>query len=67
LGVKIALACWALAAGLRAVYASVFHFAPKTLMTDLVFSLFGIRDEVISPSPTAPDTSTGTPSPTWTL
>jgi translation elongation factor EF-G len=30
---------------LRAVYASVFHFAPKTLMTDLVFSLFGIRDE----------------------
>jgi hypothetical protein len=30
---------------LRAVYASVFHFAPKTLLTELVFSLFGIRDE----------------------
>ena len=30
---------------LRAVYASVFHFAPETMLTELVYSRFGIRDE----------------------
>lgn len=30
---------------LRAVYAAVFHFAPKTMLMELVFCRFGIRDE----------------------
>ena len=30
---------------LRAVYDSVFHFAPETLLTELVFQRLGIRDE----------------------